>query len=454
MSTAPVSATRGPAGWNTTHVAGGKLQVLRLVALAQELVDVELGDRLAVAPQRDVAHRAVRARAARRDQRREQRRLARQRVDAGALRGPDDEDLDRAQLAERHAQVEVGEEPADLRPQVALELRGLDAGDVEAADLRQVEQAVAVDRGAVVGVDRAPGPQDHLVAGADGVVGGDRHVVDRVEGVDAFAEEARAEHRQQAAGRGLDEALELARLRRRPRLVALGRSVAVAERPPVGAERIAVAAVVVRGQRRLSAAIGVGAAGALRTARRIPGSREGAGGVGGVVGGPCGRDAGAEERQRAQESSTKAVIGDAARWMENETARGLTQPVSVSTARLSGRLAGDGNGWRPALQQNPFRVRPCQRVSLAHDRPSARDRAALPRIGGRDRGDPHHLPRIRAESRGRPVLPEFRCRAGVAAGRIRGAGRPPDARLRRRPARRLRRASAPAPTRTTRTPAR
>ena len=68
---------------------------------------------------------------------------------------------------------------------------GLDAGDIEAADLRQVELAVAVDAAAVVDVDRAPGAQEDLVARADDVVGRDRHVVERVTGSAALSAKKR-----------------------------------------------------------------------------------------------------------------------------------------------------------------------------------------------------------------------------------------------------------------------
>ena len=115
---------------------------------------------------------------------------------------------------------------ADLRAQVLLEVGGLDAGDVEAAHLGQVEHAVAVDRAAVVDVDRAPGAGHDLVARADRVVGRDRHVVERLEGVGGVGEERRAEDRQQPPGRAFDEALELVRLRRRRRLGAAREGVA------------------------------------------------------------------------------------------------------------------------------------------------------------------------------------------------------------------------------------
>ncbi len=196
-------------------VAGGQLHVLRLVALNQKLVDVELGDDLPVASQSDLAHRSVRPRPAGRHDRRQQRRLARQRIDAGTLRRPDDEYLHRAQLAERHVEVEVGVQAPDLRAQMALEVGGLDAGHREAADARQVQQAVAIDRGAVVDVDRAPCTDQHLVARPDDVVSRHGHIVDRCEAVQRIGKEAGAEVGQQATGRCFDEALELARYRRR-----------------------------------------------------------------------------------------------------------------------------------------------------------------------------------------------------------------------------------------------
>jgi hypothetical protein len=115
----------------------------------------------------------------------------------GRCAGPTMKTRRAAQLAERDAQVEVGEQAADLAAQVALEVGGLDAGDVEAADLGQVDHAVAVDGAAVVDVDRAPGADQDLVARADRVVGRDRHVVEREEGLAGLGEEVGAEHRQE-----------------------------------------------------------------------------------------------------------------------------------------------------------------------------------------------------------------------------------------------------------------
>ena len=206
------------------HVAGRELHVARLVTLDQELVHVELGDDARIAPQQHLAHRAVGRRATRRHQRAEQGRLAGQGVDPGPLRRADHEHLDGAKLPECDAQVEIGEQPADLRPQMALEVGGLDAGDAEAADPRQVEHAVAVDRAAKVDIDRTPAADDDLVAGADRVVGRDRHVVQRREAVGGVGEEAGAEGRQHAARGLLDKTLELAR----PRLGAIGPAVEVA----------------------------------------------------------------------------------------------------------------------------------------------------------------------------------------------------------------------------------
>ena len=267
---------------------------------------------LAVAAQQDLAHRARRARPAGGDDRREQRRLARQRHHAGPLRRADDEDAQAAQLAERDREIEVGEQPPDLRAQVLLEIGGLDAGDVEAADLRQVEHAVAVDRAAVVDVDRAPGAGHDLVAGADRVVGRDRHVVERLEVLGGVGEERRAEDRQQPAGRAFDEALELVRLRRRRRLDAgagrrrrrRGRArgapllalPAPPGRPPLGAGGVAGSGC----RARIAVAL-PGVHVALRIARR----REGAAAVG-LVGGLRRRSADEQrtgrQRRRARRS--------------------------------------------------------------------------------------------------------------------------------------------------------
>ena len=290
-------------------VAGGELHVLRLVALDQELVDVELGDDLAVAAQQDLAHRARRARAARGDDRREQRRLARQRDHAGPLRRADDEHAQAAQLAERDREIEVGEQAPDLRAQVLLEVGGLDAGDVEAADLGQVEHAVAVDRAAVVDVDRAPGARHDLVARADRVVGRDRHVVERLEVVGGVGEEARAEDRQQPSGRAFDEALELVRLRRRRRLGAAREDVVqvviCARRLASGrvngggfrcGGRCLLGAGGFRGPGVRGVGVWVGRPGGFGVGRLVGG---GAGGRG--VGGTKGRGGGGEQHRGADE---------------------------------------------------------------------------------------------------------------------------------------------------------
>ena len=255
----------------------------------------------AVAAQQDLAHRSRRARAAGADDRREQRRLARQRHHARPLRRADDEHAQPAQLAERDREIEVGEQASDLRAEVPLEVRRLDAGDVEAADLRQVEHAVAVDRAAVVDVDRSPDTGDDLVARADRVVGRDRDVVERLEGLGGLGEEARAEDRQQATGRAFDEALELVRPRRR-RLDAAGVAGTAACRSVVDAAGGAVARWPAARSPRLSAGHGAGRYAGCRpgggVALRIPRRRERAARV--LFGGGRRRDR-REQRQRKEQ---------------------------------------------------------------------------------------------------------------------------------------------------------
>ena len=192
------------------HIAGHQLQVFRLVALDQEIVDIQLGHHAPLAAQRELAHRAVQRRAAGRHHGRQQRRLAGQGVDAGALRRPDHEHRHAAQLAQGHVEGEVGVQAADLCAQVPLEFRRFHASHVEAAHLGQADLAIAVDRAAVVDIDRTPGPNHQFVARADAVVGRHRHVAQPAGPVGRFGEEVAAKDRQQAAGGRFDELLEFA----------------------------------------------------------------------------------------------------------------------------------------------------------------------------------------------------------------------------------------------------
>ena len=247
-----------PSGLEHHHVAGHQLHVLGLVALHQELVDVELGDHRSIAPQQHLAHRPAGAGAARRHHGRQQRRLARHGVDPRHARRAHHENLHPAQFAQGHVQVEVGIEPPDLRAQVPFQFRRLDAGHGEAADLGQIDLAIAVHGGAVVDVDTTPGANHHFVTRAHGVVAGHRNVVDRRETVGRVDKETGPEQRQLPPGGRLDELLELVGLDRHQLVATLQRIGAALPRKPSGtALRIqGLLAIACRGTRRSSGGIG------------------------------------------------------------------------------------------------------------------------------------------------------------------------------------------------------
>ena len=159
------------------HVAGKQLRVAGLVALYQQVVEIELGGDLVAALELDFSQRTLGGRAARHQQRVDQ---GRERADgkvAGLAHLADDEDLDRAQLAERDHQVEIPEHARDGGAYARIEILITGRGNVDGADLGNIDAAIAIDRRAYIDIDLAPGTDQDLVAGADHVVGRHRHAI-------------------------------------------------------------------------------------------------------------------------------------------------------------------------------------------------------------------------------------------------------------------------------------
>ena len=135
-------------------------------------------------------------------------------VGAGPARLAHDEDLDRAELAERHDQLEIAEVLRHRLLHLRREVLVANARDLHRAHARDVDRAVAVHYRAVVDVDLAPGADHQLVARADQVVRRDRDVLHRREGGRRAAEEVVAVERQPLAGGLEDEVLEFVLLER------------------------------------------------------------------------------------------------------------------------------------------------------------------------------------------------------------------------------------------------
>src|SRR5438270_5203338 len=129
-----------------------------------------------------MSHRAFACRSTRSEDRIHQRAERTHSVAAGMAGPPDNEDLNRAQLPDVDAQIEVPKEFTDRGLKIGLELLVLHSGHADCAYARDVHVAIAIDDRAIIDVDRAPGADQELVARSNYVVRGNRHAVDGREG--------------------------------------------------------------------------------------------------------------------------------------------------------------------------------------------------------------------------------------------------------------------------------
>ena len=135
-------------------------------------------------------------------------------VAAGTARLADDEDIDRAQLSHADVEIEVLIDASDVRLQKALQLVVAQSGNIQTADARNVDRAVAVDPGVDIQIDLPPGANQQLVSRADNVIGSDGSMVDRGKRRGRLFEQVRAVDRQRLAERGRDHLLKIGQLDR------------------------------------------------------------------------------------------------------------------------------------------------------------------------------------------------------------------------------------------------
>src|ERR1019366_6707820 len=80
------------------------------------------------------------------------------------------EDVNRAQLAHSHVQIEILVNPPDMRLEKLLDLRVLQTGNIQVSNLGEENAAIAVDSGVDIQVNLSPRPNQYLVAGTDDVI--------------------------------------------------------------------------------------------------------------------------------------------------------------------------------------------------------------------------------------------------------------------------------------------
>ncbi len=91
---------------------------------------------------------------------------------------------------------------------------GLQAGDLQLANFRDIDLAVAIDLDAVVNINLPPRAHDDLVARSDDIIGGHRNLVERRKRRWRRGEKPVSEQRQLTAYRALYKSLEFGRLAR------------------------------------------------------------------------------------------------------------------------------------------------------------------------------------------------------------------------------------------------
>ena len=297
------------------NVAGLELRVVTLVAAEKEVVEVEVDDGLVVALELDIAQAALWAGAAGGEQRVEQRAERADRERSGLAHLAEEEDLHGAQLAEVYVEVEVAVDAAELALQECLQLRILQAGDVNGADAGEGDVAGAVDGKVALLVDLAEGLHANLVAGAKNVVGRYGDVVNRREGGGHTTEETGAEDGEILASGLLDELLE-----GRPLIQGLAGDGILRDRLVVGAAGCVVGVLILL--RVLVGPVGQGAGGGNSGGGRLA--------LGGDVDLASGRDRGSRrwsaggrlrQHQRGGESKEDQGRKDSHRHAEETTGR-------------------------------------------------------------------------------------------------------------------------------------
>src|SRR5262249_4468133 len=145
----------------------------------KKIVKIEFRRCGACTLQLDVAHGSLRRRAAGSEQGIHQRAQRTDRISTGAPHLTHYKDLHGAQLPKVDVEIEIAKDALQLRSQITRELLKLESGDVDVADLRNVDGAGAIDRQFQVEIQLAPHAQQNLVARAEHIIRRDRYAIHR-----------------------------------------------------------------------------------------------------------------------------------------------------------------------------------------------------------------------------------------------------------------------------------
>ena len=191
------------------NVSGRKRHILGLIAMQQQIVQIEMNDRLARPLQFNVAQAALRQRSPRGEQRIQQGGKRADGVGSRTARLPHYEHLDRPQLAEIDAQVEVAKVAAQLSVQVALQLRVFDVGHANRPNIRKRDVARAVHHKRALLIHLPRKLDAEFVSRSDDVIARNWNIVHRGKGGGNVVKQRSSKDRQLLSGGLLHQALEL-----------------------------------------------------------------------------------------------------------------------------------------------------------------------------------------------------------------------------------------------------
>ena len=194
---------------NEDHIAGQQLGVLGLVAVHEQIVQIEMGHNGSTATQLDVAEGAVDGGTVAGEQCVDQGAEGADGVDPGAARLPGHVDLNGADHSQVHGHIEIVKDPPHGLSQVIFERGERDPRHVHRADVRKVDFAGAVD--GEIGLKRhlSPDPDAQFVTGANHVVGRNRRHLERGKGGGHVAEKIGSVDGENLPGGGCNEFLKL-----------------------------------------------------------------------------------------------------------------------------------------------------------------------------------------------------------------------------------------------------
>ncbi len=162
-------------------------------------------DGLPIAPELNVAERALNGGATGGKQRGDQRAERTQGVGSRATGLADDEHLDRAQLAHFHIKIEALVDVADSVVNMLPDLGKRQAGNVDLAYLGKVHRAGTVHGELGIEIDLSPNANHQLITRSEDVVRSDIHLPQRCKGRRHLAKEAVTINRKESAQRAADQ---------------------------------------------------------------------------------------------------------------------------------------------------------------------------------------------------------------------------------------------------------